>query len=237
MSAFHDPSQDSISRQDARQDSITLIHLFSIDLPNNKTMRFTGDADHPIQFSGEIYASLPVDSSGFAWNDKGAPVRPNLSIAYHDGGFDVGGNTASLIGRRLTRIATFIEECDPPHGDGGGSCFTPECWKIDRLTRLDGEKAVFGLVAEADLAGQSLPSRVMLRDLCQHRYRVWDETRKRFDYSQATCPYIGHETFDGDGKPVSLPQDDRCSLTLEKGCKKRFQKNLPFLGFPGIGGF
>ena len=224
-----------IGRSQARQDRLTLIHLFSLVAPDDDVIRFTGDSPDPIHFGGNTYAALPVDISGFAWKGNTGPIRPSLTLANIPGQFDFSLDDPRLMGKRITRIVSFIEECDPPHGDGGGSCFTPECWKIDRLARLDQDQAVFDLVAEADLFGKSLPARVMLRDLCQHRYRVWDEALKRFDYTNATCPYTGNKGFDSSGHAVSL-RHDHCSLELDSGCKKRFAGSLPFLGFPGIGG-
>ncbi|MCE2517637.1 MAG: phage minor tail protein L, partial [Alphaproteobacteria bacterium] len=207
-----------------------------VHLPGRQVLRFTKDAETAISFGGKTYQVLPVVASGFAWNDRASPAPPSLSIANANGLFTGQLDHPDLIGQRVVRLVTFAEECDAPLGDGGGSSFAPECWMIDRLARLDAEAAVFDLVPEADLAQKSLPSKVMLRDLCQHRYRVWDDTLKRFDYANATCPYTAPKSFDADGNPVTGAKD-QCNLTLETGCKKRFQGVLPFLGFPGIGGF
>jgi lambda family phage minor tail protein L len=229
--------KQSISREKARQDHLTLVHLYALTLPSGRQLRFTNDADIPVSFGGETYQILSVSASGFAWNDRGVPARPSLTLVNDNGLFTPQLDNPDLIGQRLVRLVTFAEECDAPLGSGGGSSFAPECWKIDRLARLDADEAVFDLVPEADLEQKSLPPRVMLRDLCQHRYRVWDESLQRFDYSNVTCPYVGTRTFDGSGNPVTNGADDVCSLNLDTGCKKRFSDVLPFLGFPGIGGY
>lgn len=226
-----------ISRKHARQDHLVLVHLYALDLPSGQVLRFTNDADTPIGFAGQSYQILSVSASGFAWNDRGVPSRPSLSVVNDNGLFTPQLDHPDLIGQRLVRLVTFAEECDAPLGSGGGSSFAPECWKIDRLARLDAEEAVFDLVPEADLEGKSLPARVMLKNLCQHRYRIWDASLQRFDYTGATCPYVGGKAFDGDGNPVANGADDVCSLNLDTGCKKRFKGDLPFLGFPGIGGY
>lgn len=225
-----------IDRNAARQDNVTLVHLYTLHMPIGTKLRFTSDSDKPISFGGKSYNVLPISVDGFAWNDRGAPTRPSLSIANTNGLFTGQLDHPDLIGQRVVRIVTFLDECDAPAGQGGGASFSPECWKVDRLARLDADTAIFDLVPEADLEQKSLPSRVMLRDLCQHRYRVWDKKLNRFDYSAATCPYVGTTSFDQSGKAVTDHALDSCSLELSSGCKKRFTGVLPFLGFPGIGG-
>ena len=52
-----------------------------------------------------------------------------------------------------------------------------------------------------------------------------------FDYSAATCPYRFGQYFDEAGKSTNDPAADACSRRLHSGCRKRFSRNLPFLGF------
>jgi len=231
------PAPMKLSREQARSPQTTLIHLFELTLPSGEILRITGHGETSIGFGGKSYTVMPVETSGFSWNGRGMPVTPTLEIDNSSAFFTIYANSGGMIGARLVRIVTLQDECDPPLGDGGGSSFTPETWMIERLVRMDRNTVVFELAPGANLDNRLLPQRVMLRDLCQHRYRIWDEQKGRFDYSQATCPYVGSEIFDAEGNTATENMRDECSLRLESGCKKRFTGTLPYLGFPGLGTF
>ena len=226
-----------ISRTKARADGVTLIHLFDIERPGAAVLRITGDAETSISFGGVEYFAVPLEANGFSWNSKPGPISPVLTLTRPRGLFGSSLDDGGIQGAKVTRIVTFSSECDPPVGQGGGAAFTPECWQVDRVTRLDGNQVSLELQPEARIDGMALPSRVMLGDLCQHRYRVWNPDSNAFDYTHATCPYTAVQVFDDNGDPVSDPELDQCSLRLDTGCRKRFSGQLPFLGFPGLGGF
>lgn len=223
-----------ISRQQARADTLTMIELYVLDMADGSSLRFT--PSHPVSlgFGGETYHALPISARGFRWSGHGAAPRPVLEVANHGGLFSRQLDNPDMVGMNVIRMVTFATECDAPVGDGGGACFTPERWVIERIARLDEAGVMIELGAEVDLAHFNLPSRVMLADLCQHRYRRWDSQNQRFDYSDATCPYVGAASFDATGATTSSA-NDQCSLRLETGCKRRFSRQLPFLGFPGLG--
>lgn len=230
-------SAPRLSRPAARGDGITLIHLFEIEQPGGAILRLTGDTETVIGFGGVSYTPVPLEASGFAWNSQSSPAHPVLTVTHAPGLFGASLDHGGMQGAKVTRIVTFSSECDPPVGTGGGAAFTPECWLVERISRLDGNQVTFDLQPEARMDGQALPSRVMLGDLCQHRYRIWDADQARFDYRQATCPYTEATCFDDRGNPVEDQARDQCSLRLDNGCRKRFEGQLPFLGFPGLGGF
>jgi len=226
-----------LNRERARAAQATLIQLFEFAMPSGEILRITGQGEVTVGFGGKSYTVMPVEVSGFAWNGRGMPVTPSLEIDNSTGLFTAIAESGRMIGMRILRIVTLADECDPPLGDGSGSSFTPESWVIERLNRMDRNTVVFDLAPGANLDNRLLPQRVMLRDLCQNRYRIWDASRARFDYRQATCPYVGSAMFDVEGKPVTEGARDECSLRLESGCKKRFAAALPFLGFPGLDAF
>lgn len=225
----------TISRDLARTDGMTLIHLFEIDRPGCAMLRITGDDDVPIRFGGVEYLPAPLEASGFSWNSKPGVTQPSLTLTHPRGLFGSSLDDGGIQGAKVTRIVTFSSECDPPLGQGGGAGFTPECWQVDRITRLDGDQVSLELQPQAQIDGMVLPARVMLGDLCQHRYRIWDAEQNKFDYTHATCPYTEAAGFDDRGKPVTDRSRDQCSLRLTTGCRKRFSGVLPFLGFPGLG--
>jgi phage-related protein len=72
-----------------------------------------------------------------------------------------------------------------------------------------------------------------VRDYCPLVYRRW--TGAGFDYSEATCPYAGAQSYDLDGNPVPNSMD-KPSKRLGTCCRVRFGVNaaLPFGGFPGV---
>jgi lambda family phage minor tail protein L len=223
-----------ISQSAARSDEVTIIELFDVTFADGSVLRFTPSHPVAVSFASHSYQALPITARGFKWSGHGASPRPVLEASNHAGLFSSQLDHPDLIGCAVIRTLTFIDECVAPLGDGGGASFTPERWIIERITRLDEDMVNMELASAADLEQMMLPARVMLADLCQHRYRQWDQSGQIFDYTKATCPYTGSASFDANGDPVADPARDQCSLRLGTGCKKRFTGALPFLGFPGL---
>ena len=236
MAATSSSASRPIGREDVRGARLSgLVTLFRIEMEASTLRllagRSTGDA---AGFGGESYAAFPVAAKGFAWNADGPPAHPQIELSNLSRLFDGTVESDGLRGREVRRIITLADQLDPPHGSGGGACFPPERWIIERVARLDHRVLRLELAAEASLENRRFPERVMLRDLCQHRYRRWDGARGRFDYENATCPYSGSRYFTADGSPTANPSEDSCSLSLASGCRKRFSGPLPFVGFPGL---
>lgn len=226
-----------ISRGDVGADSLAgLVELFSIAVPDSAPLRFTtaATASGHVYFDGQRYGGYPLAAKGFSWSVEGPPARPVLELSNILGLFDHAVTSDVLRGCMVQRILTLKNELGPPHGDDGGNCFPPESWVIERIARLDDRLVRIELAAAASLENRTFPERVMLRNLCQHRYRNWDQAQQRFTYKGVTCPYVGDRYFSQTGDPVTDPAADRCALTLDDGCKKRFADTLPFLGFPGV---
>lgn len=213
-----------------------LISLFELTVNASRTYRFVADdvAQASVVFSGETYNAYPIAATGFVWTADGPPARPVVEISNILGLFNDAVDADDLRGRSVRRILTLDEELAPPHGNDGGACFPVEEWVIDRIARLDARILRLELNAAASLENRVFPERVMLRDLCQHRYRRWDARRRRFDYDRVTCPYTGSQYFTAEGTPTTNAAADRCSLALTTGCARRFSGPKPFLGFPGI---
>lgn len=227
---------ETLSRAAVRDPTLSgLVTLFTIDT-GDATLRVLGGrtAGGHVAFGGQNYAAFPVAAKGFAWSAEGPPAHPQIELSNLARLFDGAVTGDRLRGRLVRRILTLADQLDPPHGQGGASCFPPEQWVIERIARLDNRVLRLELAAEASLEGRRFPERVMLRDMCQHRYRRWDAVARRFDYSRATCPYAGSRYVTADGKAATAPEDDVCSLRLSSGCRKRFDGDLPFVGFPGM---
>ena len=226
----------AIGRADVRAETLAgLVTLFRIELPGTILRCLAGRGrGGAVEFGGESYTAFPVAAKGFAWNADGPPAHPQLELSNLSRMFDGLVDSDGLRGREVRRIITLADQLDAPHGSGGGACFPPERWVIDRVARLDNRVLRLELAAEASLENRRFPERVMLRDMCQHRYRRWDPVTRRFDYSAATCPYVSHSYFTAEGRVTYRPAEDSCSLTLGEGCRKRFSGPLPFVGFPGL---
>jgi lambda family phage minor tail protein L len=222
-----------LPKQQVRDTSSGLVTLFEIDT-DLAVLRFVegGTVGGGVQFNNHRYSAYPLAAKGFAWSAEGPPAHPVLELSNLSQVFDQALDGNQMRGQHVRRIITLASELDQPNA--GGSCFPVESWSIDRIARLDRSLLRIELVAAASLEHRQYPSRVMMRDICQHRYRRWDAERRRFDYAGVTCPYTGAQTYRADGAPTRNQSEDSCSLTIRTGCSKRFQQVMPFLGFPGL---
>ena len=213
-----------------------LVSLYSLTLPDNSVIDLAADntGQPQIGFAGRLWISHPVRMTGLNWRAGLRVMRPVLHLSAAHDGLRLAAAADLLRGAHLTRLTTWHSELDAPVGTGGGACFAPDLWLVDRIARFDTDHLRLDLAPRVSLSGRRLPARVMLRDLCQHRYRRYDPATSQFDYTGVTCPYVGLASFDSSGQPVTDPAQDSCSLRLETGCKKRFTTELPFFGFPGL---
>ena len=212
-----------------------LVDLYRLSLSEGDEIRFVNDSrsDGHVSFNGETYNCVPITASGFVWGPLSHRNLPRLTLPTTAGNFQLSENSDKLIGAICKRIITLQTELDAPVGTGGGSCFAPESWEVLRIIRMDSYTAELELGPPALLLGSHLPNHQILRDICQHRYRIWDSEAGKFDYSLATCPYQSDSYFDDAGKSTNDPAADSCSRHLHSGCRKRFTSSLPFFGFPG----
>lgn len=226
-----------ISRQRASEFEIVgLLYLYKITLSDGSIARLfaTGERMATVTFQNQTYHSHPIEAGGFTWSPNQPDRQPVLRLSHHDLPAGFSPDFDNVRGGHVERLITFAEECAPPIGTNGASSFPPETWQIDRLEARDEAIIQLALQPVANLQGEMLPKRVVLRDVCQHRYRHYDEETQDFDYRQATCPYSAARYYTATGAPTTDKAQDSCSLRLESGCKKRYGDNLPFFGFPGL---
>ncbi|VUD48404.1 hypothetical protein TDB9533_01227 [Thalassocella blandensis] len=185
-----------------------------------------------VVFDGEPYAPVPCRLTGLAWNGSGHIPSPTFTVSNIAGQFVtslVGKN--NLVGAKLTIIKTFEQFLDDGKNPDPTARFPEEVFYFDQLQSMDNEQITWRLSALFDVRGVKLPRRQILREACTHRYRRWVDGA--FDYSDATCPYVGALAYDLQNNVVLDPSQDKCSLNLG-GCKARFANSqLPFRGFPG----
>lgn len=102
--------------------------------------------------------------------------------------------------------------------------FPDERWFIDRKSSETRDIVQFELASKFDLAGQKIPRRQVVANICQWKYR------------SSECSYTGTDYFDVDGNVVTTEAQDVCGKRIAS-CKLRFGNNgeLPFGSFPGAG--
>ena len=102
--------------------------------------------------------------------------------------------------------------------------FPDERWFIDRKSSETRDSVTFELASKFDLAGQKIPRRQIIANICQWKYR------------SPECSYAGTDYYDVNGNEVSTEAQDVCGKRVAS-CKLRFGENaeLPFGSFPGAG--
>ena len=223
-----------------------IIELFELRLDNNlhgssDILRWHAGINEQVTgnivWNGETYQRVPVKAEGFEYKNTGTLPRPTLTV----------DNTTSLItallllvnattvgndlaGAEVRRIRTLKKFLDAANFSGGNSdadpyaAFPEERWFIDRKAAENRNIVSFELASKFDVAGQKLPKRQCVANICQWEYR------------SSECGYTGSNFFDvNDNAAASLAQD-RCGKRLSS-CKLRFGENdpLPFGSFPSVG--
>ena len=102
--------------------------------------------------------------------------------------------------------------------------FPDERWFIDRKSSETRDSVTFEIASKFDLAGQKIPKRQIIANICQWKYR------------SSECSYTGTDYYDVNGNEVSTEAQDVCGKRVAS-CKLRFGENaeLPFGSFPGAG--
>jgi len=190
-----------------------------------------------IVWNGNTYSRIPIQAEGFEFRNTGTLPRPTLTVANTDSSVTtililVNATTAGndLAGAEVRRIRTLKKFLDAANFSGGNSDADPyasmpeERYFIDRKTSENRETVVFELASKFDLAGQKIPKRQCIANVCQWEYR------------SSECSYTGSNFFDINDNTAATLADDVCGKRLSS-CKLRFGSagELPFGSFPGVG--
>lgn len=187
-------------------------------------------------FNGVTYNAIDIVASGFLFDGKGSFPQPKLQIS------NVGNLAASMIiaygdllGCTLTRIRTFAKFLDDGSEPDPDKMFPPDIYTIDQKTKHTKRYIELTLASQLDQNGRRLPRRQCFRDYCTHSYRFFNPTTGDFDYTTASCPYVGAAMFDENGEAVGSKQQDKCGRRITD-CKARFGATavLPTRAFPGM---
>ena len=224
----------------AKLNPSAIIELFEVHLDNTlhgstDVYRFhagaNADVDGNVVFNGNTYTRIPVKADGFEMTNTGTLPRPTLTISNLDGTMTtllllVNATTAGndLGGAEVRRIRTLKKFLDGESTADPNAKFPDERWFIDRKANESRDSVTFELASKFDLAGQKLPKRQIVANVCQWVYRSTE------------CSYTGTDYYDVNGNEVDTEAQDVCGKRVES-CKLRFGNTaeLPFGSFPGAG--
>ena len=184
-----------------------------------------------IVWDGNTYNSLAIQADGFEKSSTGSLPRPTLAVANTDGLItalllDVNAVTAhnDLTGAEVRRIRTLKRYLDGETTADPNAQWPVEIWYIDRKATENRDVVSFELASKFDLAGQFVPKRQLIANVCQWGYR------------SSECSYTGSNYWDVENNPTGSLASDRCGKSLTS-CKLRFGTNaeLPFGSFPSAG--
>ena len=217
-----------------------IIELFELRLESalhgsNDVYRFhagsNADVTGNIVFNSQTYSRVPIKADGFEYTNTGTLPRPTLAISNLSSTISallllVNATTAGndLGGAEVRRIRTLKKYLDGESAADPNAQFPQERWFIDRKSSETRDSVTFELASKFDLAGQKIPRRQIIANVCQWKYR------------SSECSYTGSNFFDANGNTVSTLAQDVCGKRVAS-CKLRFGDNaeLPFGSFPGAG--
>ena len=224
----------------AKLNPSAIIELFEVHLDNTlhgstDVYRFhagaNADIDGNVVFNSNTYTRIPVKAEGFEFTSTGTLPRPTLTISNLDGTITtllllVNATTAGndLGGAEVRRIRTLKKFLDGESTADPNAKFPDERWYVDRKANESRDSVTFELASKFDLAGQKLPKRQIVANVCQWVYR------------SSECSYTGSDYFDVNGNTVPSLSQDVCGKRVAS-CKLRFGNTaqLPFGSFPGAG--
>lgn len=192
------------------------------------------ESGESVVFNGITYLPLPVEIDNVELRGDGTLPRPKLRVANVSLTF-VGliNSYRDALGAKVTRIRTFRKYLDGQSEADPSAQFPTDVFYIEQKTIQNKHYIEWELVSPLDIGDKMLPKNQVI-SYCQHRYRVFRNSA--FDYSLATCPYVGTSYFDQNGQAVTSDEDS-CGKKLSD-CELRYplaSDQLPFKGFPGIG--
>ena len=217
-----------------------IIELFELRLESalhgsNDVYRFhagsNADVTGNIVFNSQTYSRVPIKADGFEYTNTGTLPRPTLAISNLSSTISallllVNATTAGndLGGAEVRRIRTLKKYLDGESAADPNAQFPQEVWFIDRKASETRDVVTFELASKFDLAGQKIPRRQIIANVCQWKYR------------SSECSYTGSNFFNANGNTVSTLAQDVCGKRVAS-CKLRFGENgeLPFGSFPGAG--
>ena len=218
-----------------------IVSLYTLDttpIGGSDIFRFTTMPDSagiPLEYNNIVYTPIDIDASGFNWDGRGSFPKPKVRVS-NVNNFVTAAiiELNDLVGSRFIRLRTFAKHLDNGSDPDPTAHFPLEIFVVDQKTKQNKMYVEWALASVIDQMGVEIPKRQCIRDSCTHRYRLWNPVTSTFDYTSATCPFVGANYFDEDNNPTTA-NNDKCNKKLT-GCRARFGANgiLPTRSFPGI---
>jgi lambda family phage minor tail protein L len=194
----------------------TKVELYELDLNPlsvNLTHRFHAQTFVPTDliFNGQTYQPYPIEAEGFELNGGGQLPTPRIKVSNIFGfASDLIQQYRGCVGAKLTRRLTFAKNLNTPTSPNN-LLRDPDIWFVAGYSE-DRLLVTFDLKSELDLRGVKLPKRLILKNVCQWKYKGTE------------CSYTGTLAT--------------CDKSLQ-ACEEHFGEGnpLPFGGFPGVDTF
>lgn len=219
----------------------TLIELYVLDLTpiGVATTYYLTPSNQPgytISFDGHAYTYAPITLTGIERSVNGDPPNPKVFLPNVDKfAAALVSQHDDLVGAQVTRMRTYKDFLDGEPLEDGSAYMSRDLYTIEQKLNLNHTYGEFALRPLYALDGKFLPKRVCLKEVCTHRYRIFDPVTGEFDVTHATCPYAGTVFFTQSGEPTLDPSLDACGKALND-CAIRFgaTEELPMQAFPGM---
>lgn len=227
----------TIQQELHRLEPSAIVELYEIDVTELGGSVFrmhagTNQLQQPIVWRGQSYTPFPVEVKGFEATTQGTLPRPKMRVANITGLMGaLVREYDDLLGAKVTRRRTMVKFLDAVNFEGGvnptadpDAELPSDIFFIDRKASENKVLVEFELASSIDLAGVTLPRRVIVPNVCPWRYRGGE------------CGYAGNSFWDVNDAPVSEQSKDACGKKISS-CKLRFGEfnALPYGGFPAAG--
>ena len=157
----------------------------------------------------------------------------DINFRFNNNAITQGGSTLTTQGGTTLNFPTVGNPSGVPDPNAQ---FPQERWFIDRKASESRDQVTFELASKFDLAGQKIPRRQVIANVCQ-----WIYKSAECGYNPSTGPGktiggVNYRRFNAKDEPQTLDANDVCGKRVSS-CKCRFGDNneLPFGSFPGAG--
>ena len=143
------------------------------------------------------YSPIPIEAEGFESTGQGTLPRPKIRInnvgalgALQGPLFTTMRDYNDLLGAKITRYKTLGKYLYGNTTQDYDAHFPPDVYLINQKTAQNPIYVEWELAPYFDCQGIKLPRRLILKDICQLRYRYWNSTSSAwvYDDTENACP-------------------------------------------------